>query len=32
MEKIMQDKIMSVLEDVTGGKSYKAHKYGIDYS
>ena len=25
----MSDKIMSILAEVTGGKSYKAHKYGL---
>lgn len=28
----MPDKIMSILAEVTGGKSYKAHKYGIDHA
>jgi len=23
---------MDILEDVTGGKSYKAHKYGLDHA
>lgn len=27
----MADKIMTVLEKETGGKSYKAHKYGLDH-
>lgn len=26
----MSDKIMTILADVTGGKSYKAHKYDLD--
>lgn len=26
------DKIMTVLEKETGGKSYKAHKYGLDHA
>lgn len=26
----MADKIMAILEKETGGKSYKAHKYGLD--
>ena len=26
----MPDKIMTLLAEVTGGKSYKAHKYGLD--
>ena len=26
----MPDKIMTVLAEATGGKSYKAHKYGLD--
>ena len=26
----MPDKIMSVLAEITGGKSYKAYKYGLD--
>ena len=25
----MPDKIMAILAEVTGGKSYKAHKYGL---
>ena len=28
----MPDKIMSILAEATGGKSYKAHKYGIDHA
>lgn len=28
----MSDKIMSILAEVTGGKSYKAHKYGLDHA
>lgn len=28
----MPDKIMSILAEVTGGKSYKAHKYGLDHA
>jgi len=28
----MADKIMSILAEVTGGKSYKAHKYGLDHA
>jgi len=27
----MADKIMTVLAKETGGKSYKAHKYGLDH-
>ncbi len=27
-----REKIISILAEVTGGKSYKAHKYGLDYS
>lgn len=30
--KSMSDKIMEVLAKETGGKSYKAHKYGLDHS
>ena len=28
----MADKVMQILADVTGGKSYKAHKYGLDHA
>ena len=28
----MPEKIMSILAEVTGGKSYKAHKYGLDHA
>ena len=28
----MSEKIMEILADVTGGKSYKAHKYGLDHA
>lgn len=28
----MPDKIMSILAEATGGKSYKAHKYGLDHA
>ena len=28
----MADKIMKILADVTGGKSYKAHKYGLGHA
>lgn len=28
----MSEKIMSILAEITGGKSYKAHKYGLDHS
>ena len=28
----MPDKVMSLLANITGGKSYKAHKYGLDHS
>ena len=28
---ILSDKIMNLLAQVTGGKSYKAHKYGLDH-
>ena len=27
-----RDKIMNTLADITGGKSYKAHKYGLDHT
>ena len=27
----MSKKIMQILADETGGKSYKAHKYGLDH-
>lgn len=27
-----RDKVMNILADATGGKSYKAHKYGIDHA
>lgn len=30
--KSMSDKIMEVLAKETGGKSYKAHKYGLDHA
>ena len=30
--KPMHDKVMNILADVTGGKSYKAHKYVIDHA
>ena len=30
--KKMPDKIMAILAEVTGGKSYKAHKYGLDHA
>lgn len=30
--KKMPDKIMSILAEATGGKSYKAHKYGLDHA
>lgn len=26
------DKVMNILAEITGGKSYKAHKYGLDYA
>ena len=26
------DKIMAILAEVTGGKSYKAHKHGLDHA
>jgi len=26
------DKVMNILAEVTGGKSYKAHKYGLDHA
>lgn len=29
--KSKHDKIMNIIAGVTGGKSYKAHKYGLDY-
>lgn len=28
----MPDKIMNLLAKETGGKSYKAHKYGLDHA
>lgn len=28
----MSDKIMTILSEATGGKSYKAHKYGLDHA
>ena len=28
----MSDRIMTMLADITGGKSYKAHKYGLDHA
>lgn len=28
----MPDKIMTMLAEATGGKSYKAHKYGLDHA
>ena len=28
----MSEKIMTMLAEVTGGKSYKAHKYGLDHA
>lgn len=28
----MSEKIMSLLANITGGKSYKAHKYGLDHT
>ena len=28
----MSSKVMSVLEEMTGGKSYKAYKYGLDHA
>lgn len=28
----MSDKVMSILAKETGGKSYKAHKYGLDHA
>ena len=28
----MSDKIMPILAEITGGKSYKAHKYGLDHA
>jgi len=30
--KLKHDKVMNILADVTGGKSYKAHKYGLDHA
>ena len=30
--KSKRNKVMDILEDVTGGKSYKAHKYGLDHA
>ena len=32
VKKTNSDKVMNVLADVTGGKSYKAHKYSLDHS
>lgn len=31
-KKTKRNKVMDILEDVTGGKSYKAHKYGLDHA
>ena len=28
----MSSKVMSILEEMTGGKSYRAHKYGLDHA
>lgn len=28
----MSDKIMTTLASATGGKSYRAHKYGLDHA
>lgn len=28
----MPEKIMPLLANITGGKSYKAHKYGLDHA
>lgn len=28
----MPSKVMSILEEMTGGKSYRAHKYGLDHA
>ena len=28
----MPDSVMSLLASITGGKSYKAHKYGLDHA
>ena len=28
----MNDGVMQVLAEETGGKSYKAHKYGLDHA
>lgn len=30
--KTKRDKVMNILAEVTGGKSYKAHKYGLDHT
>ena len=30
--KLKHDKVMNILAEVTGGKSYKAHKYGLDHA
>ncbi len=32
LSKPKHDKIMNILAEATGGKSYKAHKYPIDYA
>ena len=28
----MSRKVMTLLEEMTGGKSYNAHKYGLDHA
>jgi hypothetical protein len=28
----MMQKLMNMVEEITGGKSYKAHKYGLDHA
>ena len=28
----MEDRVMQFLANETGGKSYKAHKYGLDHA
>ena len=32
VNKSKRNKVMDILEDVTGGKSYRAHKYGLDHT
>lgn len=30
--RLKNKKVMKLLAEVTGGKSYKAHKYGLDHT